>query len=154
MTRDDHHTKERKELTGPRLERRVQAEPHNWPHPLRHLLTEGTHGHANLCRVLKPREEFGYQEILIPRPTRSPCFMGPRKRSKPNPEAETQLVSGEAPLPQGPLLPTKDSSKPAVGKSVPSNGPEGVEPDQSSVNGGNTVSAEAGQLVQNEANIV
>ena len=62
-------------------------------------------------------------------------------------------MSGEAPLPQGPLLPTKDSSKPAVGKSIPSNGPKGVEPDQSSLNAGN-VSAEAGQLVQNEANIV
>lgn len=79
--------------------------------------------------------------------------MGPRKRSKPNPKAETEPASEEAPLPKGPVLQTEQSSKPTFGESVPSNKPEGVEYVDSAGNGADTVSSRAHQLVQNETNL-
>ncbi|KAF6231579.1 hypothetical protein HO173_010331 [Letharia columbiana] len=64
--------------------------------------------------------------------------MGPRKRSKPNPKAEPEPASAEAPLPQGPELQSRISPKAAVEQSKPSIKPEGVEPIHSSVNGANS----------------
>ena len=79
--------------------------------------------------------------------------MGPRKRSKPNPKAETEPASEEAPLPNRSELQTEQSSKPNLGESVPSTKPEGVEYVDSAGNGANTVSSGAHQLVQNETNL-
>lgn len=73
--------------------------------------------------------------------------MGPRKRSKPNPEAETGPASEEAALPRGTKLQAKDSLSPAVGHSLPSDKPIDGEPVSSSINGTKTVSAEDGQVV-------
>ena len=66
--------------------------------------------------------------------------MGPRKRSKPNPK-------------EGPELQTKDSLKSATGDSLSSNTLESIESADSSVNVANTVSAEDGQLVQDETDL-
>ena len=79
--------------------------------------------------------------------------MGPRKRSKPNPKAETEPAPESATLPKGPELQTKQSSKPTFREPIPSNKPEGVEYVDLPANGANIVSAEAGHLVQNETNI-
>ena len=78
--------------------------------------------------------------------------MGSRKRSKPNPKAESDPVSEEAPLRQGPRLKTRDSLKPAVGESVTSDEPKGVESVQSPVNDANTVSVMDCYLVCNDVN--
>lgn len=80
--------------------------------------------------------------------------MGPRKRSKPNPEAENEPVSEGAPLLQGPEVQNKDSHIPTIGELVPSDKLESVEPVLSSVNGANTVRVEDGQLIQNKTNHV
>lgn len=74
--------------------------------------------------------------------------MGPRKRSKPNPKAETELVSQE-----GPEVQTKDLSNSVTSSSVPSNTLERVEPDHSSVIEPNTVSAKCDQPVQGETDL-
>ena len=71
--------------------------------------------------------------------------MGPRKRSKPNPKAETEPV-----LKEGPELQTEDSSKPVIGDSLPSNTLGSIESAHSSVN---EVSAEDGQLVRDETDL-
>lgn len=76
--------------------------------------------------------------------------MGPRKRSKPNPKAESKTASEEAP----PNLQNKDSLQAVGGTSVPSDKPNSVEPVHSSVNGANSVSAEDSPLVQNKTDVV
>lgn len=63
--------------------------------------------------------------------------MGPRKRSKPNPKAETEPAPESATLPKGPELQTKQSSKPTFREPIPSNKPEGVEYVDLPANGAN-----------------
>lgn len=110
--------------------------------------TEGIRERVGIYRLPRLRKGFRDQEILTPYYPPSPCFMGPRKRSKPNPKAETEPVSRE-----GPELQIKDSSKSVVGDSVPSNTPENVESAHFTVNETNTVSAGDGPLVQDETDL-
>ena len=80
--------------------------------------------------------------------------MGPRKRSKPNPKAETESTSEEALLHPAPTLQSQDPQKPGVGPSDLSGDTGAVEPVHFSVNGANTVSAEDGHLVCDYVNFV
>ena len=70
--------------------------------------------------------------------------MGPRKRSKPNPQAEGESILEEPSLYQGPKLQRKDSLKASVRASIPSSKFEALEPVPLSNNGAKTVSAEDG----------
>ena len=80
--------------------------------------------------------------------------MGPRKRSKPNPKAETESVSEEPLSHPAPKLQSQHPLKSGVGSSDLSSATDAVGPVHFSVNGANTVSAEYGQLVCDDVNFV
>lgn len=80
------------------------------------------------------------------------CFMGPRKRSKPNSKAEGEAVPEEPSLYQGAKLQRKDSLKTSVKESIPPSKLEAVEPVHLTNNGAKTVSAEDGELVYVDTN--
>ena len=78
--------------------------------------------------------------------------MGPRKRSKPNPEAETESVPEEPSLDQALKSERKDSLKASVREPIPSSKLEVVEPAHLANNGAKTVSAEDDYLVSDDTN--
>lgn len=149
---------------GPRLRSRDQAtgrEPHYWPH---RSFLEGLHiAHCTYERHIYRVKFFVYPDSERYHRSKDPdnsssavavCFMGPRKRSKLNPKAETEPVSEELHTGQGPNSQSKDSSSPAVVDTKSSEKPESVEPVHSSGNGLNTVSAEDGQPVHFDTNLL
>ena len=79
--------------------------------------------------------------------------MGPRKRSKPNPKAETESVPEEEPPRQGPEAQTQDSLKTANGESSPPDDVESVKTVSSSVNGTSSVSAEDDLHVKHDTDL-
>ena len=79
--------------------------------------------------------------------------MGPRKRSKPNPKAETRSARQEEALPKGIESQTNNPAKTALKTSLSPDKPEGVEHGEVASSGANNVSAKIGPLVQIEINL-
>lgn len=79
--------------------------------------------------------------------------MGPRKRPKPNPKAETRSARQEEAQPKGIESQINNPAKTALSTSLSSDKPEGVEHSVVASSGANNVSARIGQLVQIEINL-
>ena len=79
--------------------------------------------------------------------------MGPRKRPKPNPKAETRSARQEEAQLKGIESQTNNPAKIALKTSLSSDKPEGVEHAEVASSGANNVSAKIGQLVQTEINL-
>ena len=79
--------------------------------------------------------------------------MGPRKRSKPNPKAETRSARQEEAQPKGIESQTNNPAKTALKPSLSSDKPEGVEHAEVASSGSTNVSAKIGQLVHIEINL-